>query len=160
MHATRHDTPCGLVTLLRDQAGLRGVHFATDRFAPEEDASWVWAGDGFDAVKRALDRYFKGYPIRIDFALAPAGTAFQQAVWHQLLTIPFGETRTYADVAAAIGRPGAARAVGGAVGRNPCAIVIPCHRVVGADGSLTGFASGLDLKARLLGHEDGSRTRD
>ncbi len=111
-------------------------------------------------VKRALDRYFAGQPIRLDFALAPAGTAFQQAVWHQLLAIPFGETRTYADVAAAVGRPAAARAVGGAVGRNPCAIVIPCHRVVGADGSLTGFASGLDLKARLLDHEAAYRTRD
>lgn len=85
-----------------------------------------------------------------DLPLAPRGTPFQQAVWQQLLRIPYGEVRTYGQLAAALGKPGASRAVGSACRRNPLCILIPCHRVVGADGSLTGYAGGLDIKEYLL----------
>lgn len=157
MQAARYESPFGPLTVLADAQGLRGVHFQTDRFAPKSGPDWVWSDKDLQPVLRALDGYFGGQPLVPDFPLAPAGTPFQQRVWRELLLIPFGRTRTYAEVAAAIGRPGAARAVGGAIGRNPCAVVIPCHRVVGADGSLTGFAAGVGLKARLLAHEAAAR---
>ena len=97
-----------------------------------------------------LDAYFAGSLTAFDLPLAPAGTPFQQQVWRALCAIPYGETRTYAQVAARIGLPAACRAVGGANNRNPIAIVIPCHRVVGAGGMLTGYAGGLDVKRYLL----------
>ena len=100
-----------------------------------------------------LGEYFAGERTRFDLALAPAGTRFQRAVWAALRTIPYGETRTYTEQAVAVGRPSAVRAVGAANGRNPIAIVVPCHRVVGADGSLTGFGGGIDRKRWLLAHE-------
>ena len=97
-----------------------------------------------------LQEYFAGKRTRFDLPLAPRGTAFQKAVWAALLRIPFGETASYGDIARAIGKPAASRAVGGANHRNPIAIVIPCHRVIGADGSLTGYGGGLDHKRLLL----------
>jgi methylated-DNA-[protein]-cysteine S-methyltransferase len=105
------------------------------------------------AAARQLDEYFAGTRTGFDLPLDPAGTPFQQDVWRALRAIPFGATRSYAAIAQDIGRPGAARAVGAASGRNPLGLVIPCHRVVGAAGALTGFAGGLDVKAALLAHE-------
>lgn len=102
----------------------------------------------------ALRAYLAGAP-RLDVALDLVGTPFQLAVWRALLEIPFGETATYGEVASRVGRPGAARAVGAAVGANPVSLLVPCHRVVGTDGSLTGFGWGLALKRRLLAHERG-----
>jgi methylated-DNA-[protein]-cysteine S-methyltransferase len=105
------------------------------------------------AARTQLAEYFDGRRSDFDLPLAPRGTPFQQAVWQALLAVPFGATSTYGAIAAAIRRPKAVRAVGAAVGANPIGIVVPCHRVVGADGSLTGYAGGLDRKARLLALE-------
>lgn len=102
---------------------------------------------------RQLGDYFAGERREFDLPLDPRGTEFQQQVWHALTEIPFGETSTYGKQAAAIGRPRAVRAVGSANGRNPLSIIVPCHRIVGADGKLTGFAGGLDAKRWLLDHE-------
>ena len=101
-------------------------------------------------AKRQLEEYFAGIRAGFSLPLAPEGTEFQKSVWQQLEAIPFGETRTYGQIAAAVGNPKACRAAGGAIHKNPIAIMIPCHRVIGADGSLTGFASGLDVKEALL----------
>lgn len=101
-------------------------------------------------AERQLQAYFAGRRRTFELKLEPAGTEFQQAVWAALCTIPFGETRSYAQIAGAIGRPKAVRAVGAAIGRNPLGIVIPCHRVIGTNGKLTGFAAGVEVKARLL----------
>ena len=112
--------------------------------------------DAFDGVLEWLDRYFAGEPLRTSDCrqpLAPRGTEFDQRVWNALREIPFGETCSYGQLAAAIGSPKAARAVGHANGRNPISIVVPCHRVIGANGRLTGFGGGLPRKARLLDHE-------
>ena len=101
-------------------------------------------------ARRQLEEYFAGIRAGFSLPLAPQGTDFQKAVWRQLEAIPYGETRTYGQIAAALGKPKASRAVGGANHNNPIAIVIPCHRVIGANGSLTGYAGGLDLKEKLL----------
>ena len=110
-------------------------------------------GDGDDLIDHAVDEvdeYFAGRRTTFSIPLAAEGTPFQAEVWKALRAIPFGETRSYADIAAAIGRPRAVRAVGAANGRNPLGIVVPCHRVIGADGSLTGYAGGMSRKKFLL----------
>lgn len=106
-------------------------------------------------VLTELGEYFRGERTEFSFALAPRGTEFERAVWRQLQDIPFGETRSYRDIAQALGRPTAVRAVGRANGANPISIVVPCHRVIGADGSLTGYGGGLPVKEKLLGLEQG-----
>lgn len=106
-----------------------------------------------NAVQHRLDAYFAGRPVAFDFPVAPSGTPFQQAVWSALCGIPYGETVSYAEIARRVGRPSAVRAVGAANGRNPIAILIPCHRVIGADGTLTGYGGGLDRKRALLALE-------
>lgn len=110
------------------------------------------------ALRRQLEEYFAGRRRRFDLDLAPAGTPFQRRVWEELTRIPYGETRSYAEVARSLGRPTATRAVGAANGANPVPIVIPCHRVVGTDGSLTGFGGGLEAKQTLLALEGGQGT--
>jgi methylated-DNA-[protein]-cysteine S-methyltransferase len=109
-----------------------------------------------DRAARQLDEYFTRRRASFDLPLAPRGTALQREVWAALAEIPIGETRTYADLARRVGRPSAARAVGAANGKNPLSIVIPCHRVIGASGALTGYAGGLDAKRWLLEHERGA----
>jgi len=110
---------------------------------------------GNPAVKRQLDEFFAGKRTTFDLAMAPEGTDFQKRVWAELIRIPYGETISYAELAKRIGSDGAARAVGRANATNPIAIVVPCHRVIGADGSLTGYAYGVELKRRLLDFEKG-----
>jgi methylated-DNA-[protein]-cysteine S-methyltransferase len=112
---------------------------------------------GFDAVAGQLQEYFAGTRRQFDLELRPAGTPFQLQVWEAVVAIPFGETRTYGQLAVALGRPGAARAVGAANGANPICPVIPCHRVVGSHGALTGYAFGMSLKRALLDLEAGVR---
>jgi methylated-DNA-[protein]-cysteine S-methyltransferase len=107
------------------------------------------------AARRQLERYFAGERTEFDLPLAPEGTEFQRAVWAGLGTIGYGETLSYGELADRIGRPNAQRAVGLANGRNPIAVIVPCHRVIGADGSLTGYGGGLDRKQRLLALEQG-----
>jgi methylated-DNA-[protein]-cysteine S-methyltransferase len=155
------DSPAGPLTFAVDEAGaLRWIMFDEGRYR-RNDAE-VLAREGFTLcvdrrrtalVARQLREYHAGLRRAFDLPLAPSGTPWQQAVWRALRTIPFGETRTYAQVAALIGQPGSARAVGSANAANQLPLVIPCHRIVGSDGSLTGFAGGLHLKARLLEHE-------
>lgn len=150
------DSPLGPLTLVVDDNGtLVRLSMADQRHLP--DAAGFGVRDdtvASDAVAQ-LGEYFAGTRTRFDLRLAPAGTAFQTRVWDALRDIPFGETRTYGELAALIGRPGASRAVGLANGRNPIAIVVPCHRVVGASGALTGYAGGVERKAWLLAHERG-----
>ncbi len=130
-------TPDGALASLRFGAGPAG---GGDRGA-------------FAFLRGQLERWFAGEITSFEVPLAPAGTPWQRAVWAALLTVPYGETVPYTELAARAGRPGAARAAGAANGRNPISILIPCHRVVGTDGGLTGYAGGLDAKAWLLAHE-------
>ncbi|PCG14410.1 MULTISPECIES: methylated-DNA--[protein]-cysteine S-methyltransferase [Sphingomonas] len=155
LYSAPFDSPVGTLTLVADDAGLIAILWPDD--APGrvrlEDARDDAAHPVLSATAAQLAEYFAGGRTAFDLPLAPRGSDFQRAVWRALDTIPFGETRSYADIARAIGRPGAARAVGAANGRNPISIVTPCHRVVGTSGALTGFAGGLATKRWLLAWE-------
>jgi methylated-DNA-[protein]-cysteine S-methyltransferase len=147
-------TPVGDVLLTADGPGrLTGVYWPAHRRAPDCGAGWSRDDDAFARVREQLAEYFARERREFDLDVAAAGTPFQQRVWDALRAIPYGETITYGELAARIGRPGAARAVGLANGSNPLSIVVPCHRVVGAGGGLTGYGGGLDVKRRLLAHE-------
>lgn len=135
-------SPIGILTLTEENRKITGLCFGG---VAANDTSPV-----FDAAETQLREYFAGTRKSFDLPLAPSGTPFQRAVWDALCAIPYGETRTYAQIAAGIGKPKACRAVGMANNRNPIAILIPCHRVIGANGSLTGYAGGLDAKKALL----------
>jgi methylated-DNA-[protein]-cysteine S-methyltransferase len=157
VHAS-HASPIGPLLLVgeRDGSGgvrLSGIFMEEHRHGPAVDPSWVEDPAAFREVMGQLDEYFAGSRATFDLALAPAGTPFQQRVWAELARIPAGTTVTYGELARRVGRPGAARAVGAAVGRNPVSIVVPCHRVVGSDGALTGYAGGIARKAFLLALE-------
>lgn len=145
-----HDSPIGRLLLSGDASGLQQVLMDIDDKPWLIAEQWRSAGTELDQVCRQLDEYFAGRRQRFELPLAPQGTAFQQAVWQALLQIPFGQTSCYSALAAQIERPKAVRAVGAANGANPIAIIIPCHRVIGRDGSLTGYAGGLPRKALLL----------
>jgi methylated-DNA-[protein]-cysteine S-methyltransferase len=149
------DTPIGRLKLVATDGGLAAVLFENDR--PGRVLVESGAEDPTHPVlleaERELEEYFAGQRTTFDVALDVSGTPFQRMVWSALLTIPFGETRCYGQIARQIGIPTAARAVGAANGRNPVAIFAPCHRVVGASGELTGFAGGLAAKAMLLSLE-------
>lgn len=149
------DSPIGPVTLTATRVGLSGVEFGRPDSPPPPRAglSPSWSCPIVDDAERQLGEYFTGERTRFDLALDLHGTEFQVAAWRALLNASFGSTMTYAQQAAAIGRPTAVRAVGAANGRNPVAIVLPCHRVIGSSGALTGFAGGLDVKRWLLDHE-------
>lgn len=150
-------SPVGELTLVASDAGLRAVLWAEERAGrvPLPDRRDDPAHVVLAAAVRQLTAYFDGQRRVFDLPLDPAGTEFQKSVWTGLNAIPYGETRSYAALATAIGRPGASRAVGAANGRNPLSIVTPCHRVIGANGTLTGFAGGLAVKQWLLAHERG-----
>jgi methylated-DNA-[protein]-cysteine S-methyltransferase len=143
-------SPVGPLLLSGDEQGLRGISFQGGPHAAVPAARWTRAREPFEAAIAQLEEYFAGTRRRFDLALAPEGSPFQCEVWAMLRRIPYGDTITYGELARRLGRSNAARAVGAANGRNPIPIVIPCHRVVGADGSLTGFGGGLDIKRRLL----------
>ncbi len=147
------ESPVGPLLLAGSDAGLRLIGFSQGSMARTPDADWTHVPTAFGSAQTQLKEYFEGSRRTFDLALDPAGTAFQQAVWQALLAIPYGETRSYLDVAKAVGKPKAVRAVGSANGRNPLPIVVPCHRVIGSDGSLTGFGGGLENKKRLLALE-------
>ncbi|WP_167140986.1 methylated-DNA--[protein]-cysteine S-methyltransferase [Pseudomonas sp. OTU750018] len=145
-----HDSPIGRLLLAADETGLQKLLMDIDDKPWHIGEHWRSSADELDEVCRQLDEYFTGRRQRFEVRLAPKGTAFQQAVWQALQTIPFGQTSCYSALAAEIARPKAVRAVGAANGANPIAIIIPCHRVIGRDGSLTGYAGGLPRKALLL----------
>ena len=146
-------SPVGPLRLVATAEALTAIEFASADGPPPVPAEWEPARAPFDEAIRQLSAYFRGALRRFDLPLAPAGTAFQQAVWTALGEIPFGETVSYGALARQIGRPRAVRAVGAANGRNPIPIVIPCHRVIGSDGRLTGYGGGLPVKAALLALE-------
>ena len=149
------DSPIGKLTLVATDAGLAAILWENDR--PSRVRLNIQAEDAAHPVlketERQLAEYFAGKRKAFALKLDVDGTPFQQKVWNALLTIPFGETRSYADIATQIGSPNAVRAVGAANGRNPVSIITPCHRVIGSSGHLTGFAAGLEIKARLLALE-------
>ena len=157
---TTVDSPVGPLLLAASDDGLHVIEFHESRHRVQRGADWQ-AGDHalLRETSRQLDEYFAGTRRSFDLPLAPRGTAFQCEVWHALSTIAFGETISYAQLAQRVGRPSAMRAVGAANGRNPLPIVLPCHRVIGADGSLTGFGGGLPTKQFLLQLE-GALPRD
>jgi methylated-DNA-[protein]-cysteine S-methyltransferase len=140
----------GTLTLVGDDAGLRHIEFEKEKTPLAIGRDWQRNPDFFAPVKRQLAAYFNGELQQFDLLLAPAGTAFQLSVWEALRKIPYGQLASYGEIAAAIGNPKAVRAVGGANARNPIPIIIPCHRVIGSDGSLTGFGGGLTTKQRLI----------
>lgn len=151
-------TPLGDITAVASDAGLTHVILPGDDGAPLAGATE--GGATVDAAVAQLTQWFSGERMSFDVPLAPEGTEFQQTVWRALCDVPFGTTASYGEVAKAIGQPSATRAVGAANGRNPIPIIIPCHRVIGASGELTGYSggSGVETKRRLLDHESGTLT--
>ena len=152
-------SPVGNLTLAATDDGLAAILWENDRpgRVPLRAAAEEHGHPVLVETERQLNEYFAGRRTRFDLKLDVSGTAFQRTVWNALLAIPFGETRSYAQIARQIGNPTAARAVGAANSRNPVSIVTPCHRVVGSSGALTGFAGGLDVKAHLLALESEAR---
>ena len=148
-------SPLGDILLVASADALAGLHFVDQKYLPEKTAAWV-REDSLPVLidaRRQLAEYFAGERREFDLPLAPAGTAFQQAVWMKLREIPYGTTTSYGVIAQRLGQPTASRAVGAANGRNPLGIIVPCHRVVGSAGSLTGYAGGLERKQALLALE-------
>jgi methylated-DNA-[protein]-cysteine S-methyltransferase len=142
-------SPIGPLTVVREDGALVRLAMSPPTVF-DADAIGERSDEGFDAVVRQLGEYFDAERTAFDLPLRPVGSDFELAVWDQLTHIPYGETRSYGYVAKAVGEPGGAQAVGAANGRNPLAIVVPCHRVIGADGSLVGFGGGLPRKRFLL----------
>jgi methylated-DNA-[protein]-cysteine S-methyltransferase len=155
MRCCEISTPVGRLRLTGDEKGLRSISFQS-RFHPAAlSRSALPREEPFRETIAQLVAYFAGELRRFDLPLAPEGTPFQREVWSSLTAIPYGETVSYGELARRLGRPAASRAVGAANGQNPIPIVIPCHRVIGANGSLTGFGGGLAIKRRLLDLEAG-----
>lgn len=152
---TLHPSPVGPLTLVADDGRLVGLYQDGQRHLPPASAFGALDSTALPAVREQLDAYFGGERAAFDLPMSLAGTPFQAEVWQALRDVPYGTTCSYGDLATAVGRPRAVRAVGAANGRNPVCIVVPCHRVVGADGSLTGYAGGVAAKRLLLELEQG-----
>ena len=146
------DSPVGPLTLAGRNGRLRHLRMVDQTYEPSREG-WVNDEGAFDDVVRQLDAYFAGDLTEFDLELDLVGSDFQKRVWAELLAIPYGETRTYGEIARDIGSAGASRAVGLANGHNPIGIIVPCHRVIGANGSLTGYGGGLARKRHLLDME-------
>ena len=152
-HYTLQQSPVGPLLLGWGEDALTLIIFQTGKKARNPDDGWKKSEAPFGEVFRQLEAYFAGELRDFDLPLRPEGTVFQRRVWDALRSIPYGETRSYGQLANEIGNPKAVRAVGAANGRNPLPIVVPCHRVIGSDGSLTGFGGGLATKEKLLNLE-------
>jgi methylated-DNA-[protein]-cysteine S-methyltransferase len=151
-----HASPVGTLVLAASDRGLRGIFFEQHKyFDGPEGRGWQRSAGNphLDMARRQLDDYFAGRRTRFDLALDMQGTPFQQSVWQALLALDFGRQSTYARIAAQVANPNAVRAVGTAIGRNPISIIVPCHRVLGSTGGLSGYAGGLERKHFLLAHE-------
>jgi methylated-DNA-[protein]-cysteine S-methyltransferase len=150
---TEFSSPIGPLLAVAEGPLLRGLYMTGQKGAPSPNRDWQRADEAFVELRRQLQDYFAGRLRGFDLPLRLEGTPFQQRVWQELVRIPFGTTISYAQLAARIGKPGAARAVGHANGRNPISIIVPCHRVIGAGGDLTGYGGGLENKRWLLEFE-------
>jgi methylated-DNA-[protein]-cysteine S-methyltransferase len=150
------DSPLGRILVQSEGQFVTGLYLPHHKGWRGPDASWRRSDASFAAVREQLAEYFAGERQAFDLPLKLAGTSFQQRVWRELLRIPFGTTITYAQLARRVGKPTASRAVGHANGRNPISIIVPCHRVIGADGKLTGYGGGIDKKRWLLAWERGA----
>lgn len=148
----RYESPLGLMFATADDAGITHIEFAGAKYAPDAQPDWIEDPQSPDlaACGRQLAEYFAGTRTVFELRLAPRGSEFQQRVWREIARIPYGQTISYAELAKRAGAPGQARAAGAATGRNPVSLAIPCHRIVGSDGSLTGYAGGLERKRELL----------
>lgn len=150
------DSPYGPLTLVATDGTLSNLYMTDQRHRPAQETFGVRDDRPFGEAIDQLEAYFAAELKEFTLELRLHGTPFQRSVWEQLLRIPYGETRSYGDLAAALGNPGASRAVGLANGKNPVSIIVPCHRVVGSNGSLTGYGGGLERKQRLLDFEQGA----
>ncbi|MGY4927962.1 methylated-DNA--[protein]-cysteine S-methyltransferase [Streptomyces sp. 900105755] len=150
------DSPYGPLTLVAEDGTLCGLYMENQRHRPPEETFGARDDALFTGTEEQLTAYFEGELTEFTVELRLAGTPFQRSVWEQLCLIPYGETRSYGELAEALGNPQASRAVGLANGRNPVGIIVPCHRVIGASGSLTGYGGGLPRKQRLLDFERGA----
>ena len=155
---TTLDSPVGELLLSGDGQALHGLYMQEGRTAAAVRADWQRDDDAFTDVRAQLDEYFDGRRTDFDLPLAIAGSEFQRRVWRALLDIPYGETVSYGEQARRLGPPATPRNVGATNGRNPISIIVPCHRVVGSDGSLTGYGGGLERKRMLLDLEAGALT--
>jgi methylated-DNA-[protein]-cysteine S-methyltransferase len=154
-----HDSPLGELTIVGDGDVLTGLYFRHHWYRPDPATFGPFVESGFEQVRRQLDEYFGGRREEFDLAVRAAGDEFQHRVWAFIKRIPYGATTTYGEIARELGDPALARDVGAAIGRNPLCIVVPCHRVVGKDGNLTGYAGGLQRKRFLLELEKGDADR-
>jgi methylated-DNA-[protein]-cysteine S-methyltransferase len=150
---TKIESPLGPLLLACDEAGLREIQFVNGRYSARPKPEWKENAAALKEPVRQLRAYFAGELEEFDLTLAPDGTPFQQKVWKELCEIPYGETISYGELARRIGNPNASRAVGLANGSNPIPIIIPCHRVIGSSGKLTGYGGGLPIKEKLLALE-------
>jgi methylated-DNA-[protein]-cysteine S-methyltransferase len=150
---TQIESPLGPLLLVADEAGLREIRFVNGRYPTAPEPSWKEDRAPLSKTIQQLQTYFAGGLENFDLQLAPEGTPFQLEVWRRLCDIPYGETISYGELAGRIGNPKASRAVGLANGSNPIPIVIPCHRVIGSNGKLTGYGGGLPIKEKLLALE-------
>ncbi|MCX4585056.1 methylated-DNA--[protein]-cysteine S-methyltransferase [Streptomyces sp. NBC_01481] len=150
------DSPYGPLTLVATDGVLSGLYMPQQRHRPDEETFGEVDPAPFGEAIRQLEAYFARELTEFDLPMRLHGTDFQQRVWEQLRQIPYGETRTYGELAEALGNAGASRAVGLANGKNPIGIIVPCHRVIGSTGSLVGYGGGLDRKQRLLAFESGT----
>jgi methylated-DNA-[protein]-cysteine S-methyltransferase len=148
------DSPLGCILLAGAEGIVRGLYFHDQKYLPQERGHWQRNDAAFPAIRQQLASYFAGEGTAFDGAVSPfGGTEFQRLVWASLKQIPLGQTCSYSQLATRMGCPAAVRAVAAAVGRNPVSLIVPCHRVIGAGGSLTGYAGGLERKRWLLEHE-------
>lgn len=152
MHYTTHDSPVGTLLIVGEEDAITGLYFPNGKHAPTPGPDWRRDdhAEPFADAKAQLDEYFAGTRQVFDLKLAPQGTDFQERVWQELRRIPYGQTISYGELAKRTGDANASRAVGAANGKNPISIIVPCHRVIGAAGQLTGFGGGLDTKRKLL----------
>ena len=155
MNYDRMESPVGELLIAADESAIRMISFGNGKHAGEVAEGWRRGGPVVAEASRQLGEYFERRRREFDLPLAPAGTPFQLRAWQALRDIPYGATRSYGEQARAMGQPTAVRAVGAANGRNPIAIVVPCHRVIGGSGKLTGYGGGLDVKRFLLDLEQG-----
>jgi len=153
VHYSIMPSPIGELLLTGDGRHLTGLYMTPHTHGPTQGDGWVRDDEAFADARRQLEEYFAGTRVTFEIPLAPDGTEFQNRVWMALRDIPYAQTVSYGDIAREIGNPKGVRAVGLANGRNPISIIVPCHRVIGSNGSLTGYGGGLERKRWLLEHE-------